>query len=162
MRTIKEYLIDKTINLKNKKEIYDFLFHTTINGYKKVFKKITVKSEEERIISNFLYMNGIEFKYESKYMNGNYKEPEDGYKTIRSYAPDFYLPEYDIYIEHFGVDENMKAHQYTNIENKKYEESMEWKRKIHKLNNTKLIETYSFYQQKGILKEKLEEELLKK
>ncbi|WP_339061415.1 UvrD-helicase domain-containing protein [Fusobacterium polymorphum] len=160
-KIIKEYLIDKTINLKNKKEIYDFLFHTTINGYKKVFKKITVKSEEERIIANFLYMNGIEFKYEPKYMNGNYKEPEDSYKTIRSYAPDFYLPEYDIYIEHFGVDENMKAHQYTNIENKKYEESMEWKRKIHKLNNTKLIETYSYYQQKGVLKEKLEEELLK-
>ena len=160
-KIIKEHLIDKKINLKDKKEIYTFLFHTTINGYKKTFKKISVKSEEERIIANFLYMNGIEFKYEYKYMNGNYREPDDSFKTIRSYMPDFYLPEYDIYIEHFGVDENMKAHQYTNIENKKYEESMEWKRKIHKLNNTKLIETYSFYQQKGILKEKLEEELLK-
>ena len=157
---IKEYIKDKELKYETKEELYEFLFHVTIPGYSKVFKKITVKSEEERIIANFLYMNGINFKYESRYKDGNYETPKNSYNTIRSYSPDFYLPDYDIYIEHFGVDSDMKAHQYTDIENKRYEDNMKWKREVHELNNTDLIETYSFYHQQGILKEKLEEMLL--
>ena len=121
---IKEYIRDKELKYETKEKLYEFLFHTTIPGYSKVFRKITVKSEEERIIANFLYMNGINFKYESKYRDGHYETPKDSYRTIRSYTPDFYLPDYDIYIEHFGVDSDMKAHQYTDLENKKYEENM--------------------------------------
>ena len=121
---IKEYIKDKELKYETKEQLYEFLFHVTIPGYDKIFKKITVKSEEERIIANFLYMNGINFKYESKYRDGNYETPKGSYSTIRSYTPDFYLPDYDIYIEHFGVDSDMKAHQYTDIENKKYEDNM--------------------------------------
>jgi len=56
----------------------------------------------------------------------------------------------------------MKAHQYTESENKNYEKAIKWKRETHKLNGTDLIETYSFYQKEGILNKKLEEELKKR
>ncbi|WP_188505986.1 hypothetical protein [Parapedobacter pyrenivorans] len=46
------------------------------------------------MIANFLYLNGIEYEYEKPYPHG-----------AIMYRPDFYLKDYDIYLEHFGVDE---------------------------------------------------------
>ena len=60
------------------------------------------------------------------------------------YRPDFYLPDYDIYIEHFGVSRNNNAPWLSEIEERKYIEGMQWKRKLHESNHTHLIETYSF------------------
>ncbi|RZJ69484.1 UvrD-helicase domain-containing protein [Flavobacterium sp.] len=67
-----------------------------------------VKSVEELIIANFLYLNGIEYEYEKKYPHTNVM-----------YRPDFHLSEYDIWLEHFGVDENNNAKWLTphNAEN---------------------------------------------
>ena len=62
------------------------------------FQGEKVKSLEELSIANFLYLNGIEYEYEKVYPFG---------KTM--YRPDFYLKDYDIYLEHFGVDENNRA-----------------------------------------------------
>ncbi|GGG88245.1 hypothetical protein GCM10007415_22810 [Parapedobacter pyrenivorans] len=61
--------------------------HDTIQGER-------VKSVEELMIANFLYLNGIEYEYEKPYPHG-----------AIMYRPDFYLKDYDIYLEHFGVDE---------------------------------------------------------
>ena len=112
-----------------------------------------VKSLEELMIANFLFLNGIDYIYEYKYPF----EQEDKYR--KHYRPDFYLPEYDIYIEHFGITENFKAPWLNEIEEQKYVKGIEWKRKEHRKNGTKLLETYSYYNKKGILLSELEKML---
>lgn len=107
-----------------------------------------VKSVEELTIANFLYLNGIKYEYERPYPHGEIM-----------YQPDFYLSDYDIYLEHFGVDENNKAKHLTLFNEQKYLEEMELKRDKHKLYNTKLIETYSYYNRDRVLLEKLEDML---
>jgi DNA helicase-4 len=109
-----------------------------------------VKSVEELTIANFLYLKGIEYEYEKPY-------PFD--KNV--YRPDFYLKDYDIYLEHFGVDENNRAKWLTPFNEMKYVEEMELKRETHRANKTKLLETYSYYNRNHILLEKLEEMLNK-
>lgn len=109
-----------------------------------------VKSIEELTIANFLYLNGIEYEYEKAYPFG---------KAV--YRPDFYLKDYDIYLEHFGVDENNRAKWLTPFNEQKYIEEMKLKRETHKTYKTKLIETYSFYNRDHILLDKLTE-ILKK
>jgi len=159
LKSIKYFLKIMKDEYKKPKDFFEYLF---FNEKFKSYSGDKVKSQEERTIANFLFLNGIKFEYEKLYKNGKYYMPKDSYKTARGYLPDFYLPEYDIYIEHFGVDKDMKAHQYTESENQKYEKAMRWKRETHKINGTDLIETYSFYHQEGILSKKLEEELKKR
>lgn len=50
-----------------------------------------VKSVQEAIIANFFFLNGIKYEYEREY-------PFKSSITRKKYKPDFYLPEYDIYI----------------------------------------------------------------
>ena len=107
-----------------------------------------VKSIEELTIANFLYLNGIEYEYEKAYPFSN-----------NVYRPDFYLKEYDIYLEHFGVDENNRAKWLTPFNEQKYIEEMELKREAHGTHNTKLLETYSYYNRDHILLDKLQKML---
>jgi DNA helicase-4 len=107
-----------------------------------------VRSVEELTIANFFYLNGIEYEYEKPYPFGD-----------TMYRPDFYLKDCDIYLEHFGVDENNRAKWLTPFNEQKYVEEMEWKREIHKTNNTKLLETYSYYNRDKVLLDKLKEML---
>lgn len=107
-----------------------------------------VKSVEELTIANFLYINSIEYEYEKPYPHGN-----------TMYRPDFYLKDYDIYLEHFGVDENNRAKWLTPFNEQKYIEGMLLKRETHKKYNTKLIETYSYYNRDHVLLDKLRENL---
>lgn len=107
-----------------------------------------VKSVEELTIANFLYLKGIKYEYEKAYPHGNVMA-----------RPDFYLTDYDIYLEHFGVDENNRAKWLTPFNEQKYVEEMELKREAHKKYNTKLIETYSYYNRDNVLLDKLEEKL---
>ena len=46
----------------------------------------------------------------------------------RQYKPDFYLPEYALYIEHFALDENGQAPLW--FKNKNYATEAEWKKVI--------------------------------
>ncbi len=109
-----------------------------------------VKSLEEVSIANFLFLNGVRYEYESKYP---YQTNDAHFKV---YRPDFYLPDCDIYIEHFGVNKNGKLPWLSDIEEKKSLEGMAWKRQQHRTNGTKLLETYSYYSSQGLLLEKLE------
>ncbi len=110
-----------------------------------------VKSFEELGIANWLTQNGIAFRYERTY-------PEDtANKERRQYQPDFWIPEYDIYIEHFALNESGRAPEgWTG-----YEEGVQWKRNKHLENGTALIETHSSQHRKEtllpILRQKLEE-----
>ena len=118
-------------------------------------KRDHVKSLQELMIANFLFINGIDYVYEEKY--------EHDLKTIehQQYRPDFYLPKYGIYIEHYGINENNRVKWLSEKEEKRYLEGMRWKRSVHKQYKTKCIETYSYYNHQGILLEKLEEALKK-
>lgn len=107
-----------------------------------------VRSFEELMISNFLTLNGIKFEYERQYPHYSGK-----------YEPDFYLTDYDIYFEHFGISRDGRTAPYIN--STIYNEQIIWKRELHKENNTKLIESYSYENKEGVLLENLKTNLLR-
>lgn len=118
------------------------------------------KSKEEAIIANYFFLHGIRFEYEGKYKYQVYDGLHNAYK------PDFYLPEYDLYLEHFGITRDRKVpftRKYDNWkeEEKKYINGMEWKRRIHQQKNTKLLETYSFDFTENTIVQKLHDMLEK-
>ena len=118
--------------------------YTTLNNEK-------VKSLEETKIANFLFMHGVKYEYEKLY-------PFESADPLRkSYRPDFYLTDYDIYLEHFGISKDYTVPWLSPVEEKKYLDGIRWKRNFHAENNTKLIETYSYYSSEGVLLKKLEE-----
>ena len=106
-----------------------------------------VKSYEECEIANFLYLNGVPYEYERVYEHDT-ATPEKG-----PYQPDFYLPEAELYIEHFGL--NASGDTAPHIPRKKYHEDMEWKRRTHAEHGTILIETFSHQHTAGRLTENL-------
>lgn len=108
-----------------------------------------VKSVEELMIANYLYLNGIEYEYEKPYPYGD-----------AMYRPDFFLTDYNLYLEHFGVDEHNQAKWLTPLNEQKYMEDMEMKRNTHKQYKTRLLETYSYYNRDKILLEKLKNMLI--
>lgn len=81
------------------------------------------------------------------------------YFIEKDYLPDFYLPDDNIYLEHFGVNRQCKALWLRESEAKKYSEGIKWKRGLHKSYGSKLIETYSYYMSEDRLLKRLEEKL---
>ena len=110
-----------------------------------------VKSYEECEIANFLYLNGVAYDYEASY------EHETATAEKRQYKPDFHLPDYGIYIEHFGIDGAGNTAPF--VDREKYIEEMAWKRQVHAQNGTVLVETYSHERAEGRLIRNLEEKL---
>ncbi|TFH14263.1 helicase IV [Candidatus Bathyarchaeota archaeon] len=113
-----------------------------------------VRSFEELEIANFLFLNGLRYEYEQKY------EYNTASKIHGQYTPDFYLTDYGVYIEHFGVDR--KGNTAPCVPKKRYLEEMEWKRKLHHKKGTKLVETFSYEKTEGTLLTGLETKLKRK
>ena len=135
----------------------DYLKHLESNPYVTLNNE-KVKSFGELDVANYLSINGIKYIYEHPY------ERDTADKEHGQYRPDFYLPEYGIYIEHFGIDKNGNVPDYFTAAKGKtpsetYQESMKWKRKLHNDNNTLLIECYSYERMEGTLIENLERSL---
>ena len=128
-------------------EYFDYLKKHDIRS----LKGDEVRSFEECYIANFLYSNGIDYLYEEPYEKdtADFNHPQ--------YRPDFFLPTFGIYIEHFGVNREGKTAPY--VPQQEYLQKMEWKRKTHQQNKTKLIETYSYERQEGTLLTNLEKTL---
>lgn len=105
--------------------------------------KETVKSYGELDIANFLRQNGIAYVYEPEY-------PVDTRTTeYGQYHPDFYLPNFDVYIEYFGINRDGEVPPYFTSKNgmtasQTYLEGMKWKRQLHHQNGTRMIEAYSY------------------
>ena len=110
---------------------------------------VRVKSFEELEIANYLTKHGVKFCYERPY------EMSTQTREYRQYHPDFFLPDYDIYIEHHALDEWGRPPRGW----KGYRERVEWHRRTHRKYDTKLIETYSWQHRKGILLRELRERL---
>lgn len=107
------------------------------------FKKELVKSQQELMIANFLYLNGVKYIYEAPYKH------ETADKDYSQYRPDFYLPEYDIYLEHFGINKDgetkyTKDKEQNRLHTKRYRQQMNWKRGLHNKYGSLLLETYSY------------------
>lgn len=124
---------------------------TTINNE-------TVKSYGEMDIANFLTQNGIQYIYEHPY------KVDTRTSEYGQYNPDFYLPEYDIYIEYFGINKNGEVPSYFKSVNgmtatQSYQASMKWKRETHSTNDTILIECYAYEKFDGVLLDNLKEKL---
>ena len=107
-----------------------------------------LKSNEEVMIANFLYLNGIDYEYEKPYPKLD---------KSKTYLPDFtiYQGERVFYLEHFGINKNGYNKLFGYIDSLKYKYQINNKRKIHKLNKTTLIETYSGADLLDNLKEQL-------
>ncbi len=140
-----EFLQELGAKRKKLPEGYRFLI-PTIDGKE-------VRSFEEARIGNWLALNGVEYEYERQYVNPN--SPDQAVK----YLPDFYYPAVDLYHEHFAIDSNGDTPPF--IPKEKYIKRIEWKRKTHQANGTKLIETHSAHIWDGtifeVLKKQLEE-----
>ena len=108
-----------------------------------------VKSYEELKIANFLSLNGITFQYEAPY------RVDTADPRHRQYQPDFYLPDYGIYIEHFALDADGEPPSHW----PNYSDGVLWKRNLHERYGTPLIETYSWQQRDGSLLPTLERNL---
>ncbi|SFH58236.1 DNA helicase-4 [Pseudobutyrivibrio sp. OR37] len=105
---------------------------------KRTLRNERVKSGEEVYLANRFYLDGIDYEYEAAY-------PYDEIDNYRKkYRPDFYLKEFDVYWEHFGVNKNNRAPQYDKFHEQQYIEGMKWKRELHTKNHTKLAETFSW------------------
>jgi len=102
-----------------------------------------VKSLAELELSNFFFINGVEYEYEKEYIVDTSSE------TRRQYTPDFYLPEQKIWIEHIGIDRN--GNTAPEVDQLEYIDSWFWKRKLHIENSTELLETYSYQYSEGTL-----------
>lgn len=109
-----------------------------LKNQKRSIRNETMKSSEEVILANMFFLDGVKYQYEAEYKF----DESDNYR--KKYRPDFYLEESDVYWEHFGIDERNRAHQYSTVTEKQYLEGVEWKRNIHKINSTRLAETYSW------------------
>lgn len=125
---------------------------TFIKNPDKFCKK--VKRLDDLIIANFLYLNNITYKYDYLYPY----EAQNSFK--RKVKMNFYLPDYDLYLEHFSINENGHSKFLTKYEEQKYLAEINLKRNLHSLHNTKLIETYSYYNKDKTLLLNLEKELL--
>ena len=102
-----------------------------------------VRSFEELAIANYLTEYGIKFQYEAPY-----HVPTATWQR-RQYTPDFFLPDHEIYIEHFALNE--QGYPPPGPEWSKYAEEAKWKRNIHTKHGSTLIETYSWQRSQGVL-----------
>ena len=102
-----------------------------------------LKSYEECLIANFLFLNDVPYEYEKDYRH------KTATAKKRQYKPDFTLTAHDIHIEHFGISRTGETAPRVN--SKEYIEDMAWKREQHQTHGTKLIVTYSYENADGVL-----------
>lgn len=120
--------------------------YTTLRGE-------TVKSQAEKMIADFLFTHQVEYQYESL-AEWAETDPEKG-----AYTPDFYLPEYDVYIEHWGLDKDGEVAPWFSWTTEEYREKLYWAREQFENHDYELVETYEFEREAGQLERALESRL---
>jgi DNA helicase-4 len=145
-----EHYLYPTVNpfdFKSEGEYYEYIKDNEI----RTLKGELVKSVGECLVANHLSMLGVEYQYEADY------RIKTRSLEFRQYAPDFYLPEQDIYIEFYGIDRAGNTAPYVN--RRQYHEGINWKRELHKEHETGLIELYHYENTEGILLHQLRTQL---
>ena len=100
-----------------------------------------VKSQDELALANYLALAGVEYQYERRYPHWSGDERHGLYK------PDFYLPEREVWLEHFCLNERGDCPAGW----AGYKESAAWKRRLHAEEGTTLRETYTWQFRQGLL-----------
>lgn len=163
-------LAKETDEFESHGEYINFIKDNNIKSYKTIEKlidgRVTIlrevcKSIEEVKIANHLFLNGVNYIYENPY---KHKTSDDQYAQ---YRPDFYLPDYDIYIEHFGLIDKFNnvpkwfsSNGYQTPKDK-YNSDILWKRRTHEEYKTTLVETYSYEERQDVLLDNLTARLAK-
>lgn len=117
--------------------------HTTLSGKR-------VKSVGERDIANFLFLNQVKFEYEAP---ATWADRNVGYRT---YQPDFFLPDYGIWIEHWAINRQGTVPAWFSTGQStdpsiRYRRGMQWKRYQFQKHRRRLIETYNYQWAEGTL-----------
>lgn len=133
-------------------------------------KMIFTRSEEEKRLVSILTRLGVPFRYENLYEHDT-RTPER-----QQYRPDFTIYYQDatgkwkwLYLEHFAIDDRGNVPRWFGegtkggwfAANKRYLESIDWKRATHEKYGTILIETKSADFRNGTVEEKLIQQLKK-
>ena len=134
-------------DLESEGEYFNYIVANDI----RTLKGEQVKSLGECLVANYLFRQGVEYKYEEPYAI------DTASIEHRQYRPDFYLPDYDIYIEYFGIDRAGQTAPYIDAE--KYREEMVWKCKLHRQNGTRLIELFHYQNSEGTLFDEIDRQL---
>ncbi len=119
---------DKTITVTIKNLIDFNIVDEYGNRDVKTANGMYVRSQQEKIIYDELYSRGIKFEYEKTEF---YKDDKGETKELH---PDFYLTDYNLYIEHWG---------YENTKDKKYIAEKAYKENIYKQLGVKIAGTSS-------------------
>lgn len=111
-----------------------------------------VKSQEEAMIADWLFLNGVDYRYEHRYA---FKTADEDH---RQYKPDFYYPTIDLYHEHLALDAQGRAP----VHFAGYMEGVAWKREKHRQMGTDLFETTSHGLREGKDLQRLEAALVER
>jgi hypothetical protein len=84
---------------------------------------VTVQSHGEEVLANYFHDHRITFVYDLPARFSIFQAV--------SIRPDFYLPDYDVYIEYWGMKGNAA-----------YDKKTEWKRKVYRKYGKRLIDIY--------------------
>ena len=98
----------------------------TLNGEK-------VRSREEQMIANWLFYNGVSYRYEQPYVH----DVSDAHHS--QYRPDFYYPDIDTWHEHWALNADGEPPPHF----AGYADKVAWGRRTHVEHGTDLIETTS-------------------
>lgn len=101
-----------------------------LTGYR-TFQGETVRSVGERLIADWLYLNGVKYEYERPYAHV-VSDAEHA-----QYRPDFFYPDVDVWHEHWAVGPDGETPE----EFAGYAESMAWRKQTHAQFGTRLVET---------------------
>lgn len=114
-----------------------------------------LRSLQEVVIANFLYMNNIEYTYEKTY-------PYNILRSHKPYTPDFTITQGNkvAYIEHFGLTEDGRNSRYSQEQLDIYKKEIYDKILLHQQHDTDLIYTFSAYNDGRDLLVHLQEELV--
>ena len=113
-----------------------------------------LRSVQEVQIANFLYLNGLDYEYERVY-------PYESPSKNKKYTPDFYIKqgEHVAWLEHYALSESGNNMLFSKQQIAKYKKAINDKRSLHKAYKTRLIETWSVYNDRRPLIEHLKETL---
>ncbi|NLV05424.1 AAA family ATPase [Haloarcula rubripromontorii] len=117
--------------------------YTTLKGEE-------VESHAEKKIADWLFEHGVEYRHEDL---ATWAETA---ADKGSYNPDFYLPDHDLYIEHWGLDENADVAPWFSWTSEEYIEKLLWAREqFETAEKFGLINTYEFQHENGRLEQVL-------
>ncbi|MCG2827535.1 MAG: UvrD-helicase domain-containing protein, partial [Thermoplasmatales archaeon] len=156
-----DQIIREEADFEKKEEFYNYQRNLTYTA----LDRTKVKSEAEREIMNFFLMynlNGQKIKviYENPANWMKYKTKEGKEYTPK---PDFYFPDFDLYLEHWAIGRNGKVPKWFSGEDptKEYTEGMNIKKEKYKENNKTIVETSQADYENNNFYKILEERFLK-